>query len=821
MRVLKFGGTSLANSERFLKVSDIVVNTHRKSQVALVLSAPAKVTNLLVALVDDAIKGGEGTTQIEQIISIFKELCTGIKACYKDFDAEGIEKLIDAEFSLVKQRVLGIQLLGQCPDNVQAFILSRGEKLSIACMESLLKARGEEVTKLCPVDTLKTLEGSYLESSVNIDLSRKLFAQLPENRSTIYVMMGFTGGNEKGELVLLGRNGSDYSAACLAACVNAESCEIWTDVDGVYSCDPRIVPDALLLPRMSYKEAMELSYFGAKVLHPRTIAPIARFHIPCLIKNSLNPEGKGTLIAQDGDLSIPIKGISDLKDISLINICGPGMKGMVGMAGRIFTCVSQAKVSIALITQSSSEYSISFCIHTKDSEIAKKALDEEFKLEIKDGLLDGIDIMDNKAIISVVGDGMQTARGIASRFFTSLALANINVNAIAQGSSERSISAVVSKNKVNEAIKICHQNFFSSLQFIDVLLIGCGGVGGALIEQIRKQQEILKQKKGIMIRVVGLCNSRHMLLNAEGIDLNSDYKTLLNEQPEGFSLESAKAFIVESHLINPVIVDCTSDEKISSQYVDFLSAGFHVVTPNKKANTSTMEYYRELRRAAQLRHRKFLYETNVGAGLPVIENLQNLIAAGDYLKEFAGILSGSLSYIFGKLEEGLSFSEATLKAKSLGFTEPDPRDDLSGMDVARKILILAREVGLELNLSDIEVEMALPPGFNAEGTTEEFLERLPQADAWFSKTIEEAKARGEVLRYVGSIVNGKCKVAIKAVPDTDPLYKVKDGENALAFLSDYYQPIPLVLRGYGAGTQVTAAGVFADILRTLNWKREA
>ena len=284
MRVLKFGGTSLANSERFLKVSDIVVNTHRKSQVALVLSAPAKVTNLLVALVDDAIKGGEGTTQIEQIISIFKELCTGIKACYKDFDAEGIEKLIDAEFSLVKQRVLGIQLLGQCPDNVQAFILSRGEKLSIACMESLLKARGEEVTKLCPVDTLKTLEGSYLESSVNIDLSRKLFAQRPENRSTIYVMMGFTGGNEKGELVLLGRNGSDYSAACLAACVNAESCEIWTDVDGVYSCDPRIVPDALLLPRMSYKEAMELSYFGAKVLHPRTIAPIARFHIPCLIQ---------------------------------------------------------------------------------------------------------------------------------------------------------------------------------------------------------------------------------------------------------------------------------------------------------------------------------------------------------------------------------------------------------------------------------------------------------------------------------------------------------------------------------------------------------
>lgn len=821
MRVLKFGGTSVADAQRVINVSEIAINTSIQVQTALVLSAPAGVTNILVSMVKSALAGSDCKNEFNALDQIIRPLITNLSAQYPKFEGEKVLAFYEDIVSELQRRVSGITLLGSCPDPVAAYIECRGEALSIAIMSELLRAREQQVQVIDPVEIL-VCDGKFLESSVDIEASIERFKRLTIDPKAIVLMSGFCGGNRQGQLVLLGRNGSDYSAACLAAVSKAQCCEIWTDVDGVYSCDPRAVPDAVLLRRMSYKEAMELSYFGAKVLHPRTITPIAQYRIPCLIKNTLNPQGEGTLISEETDRNLITKGISDLKNVSMINVSGPGMKGMVGMAGRLFSCISRANVSIVLITQSSSEYSITFCVHSEDAFAARSAIEEEFKLELNAHLLDPIEIQDKKAIISVVGEGMRTAKGVSSKFFRALAQANINVNAIAQGSSERSISAVIDGSKVSEAVFSCHTAFFSGRQIIDLIIVGVGGVGSALLKQIAKQRDELKKRNGIEIRVICVANSTSFVKDPVGLKIEQVETMLKGSQNGPFTIEEAKRLVDDSHLVNPVFVDCTSSDGIALSYLELMQAGYHVVTPNKKANTNSYEYYTGLRNIAQKCRRKFYYEATVGAGLPVINTLQNLLAAGDRLIEFNGIMSGTLSYIFGLLDEGKSLSQATKDAYERGYSEPNPRDDLEGMDVARKLLILARECGYKLDLSDIEVECPVDVKYLEGNNAQEVLENLKGADEEFAKKVELAKQEGKVLRYVATIKDGgKCSCGIKAVGPEDPLFKVVGGENALSFTSAYYQPIPLVIRGYGAGTEVTAAGVFSDILRLQNWTREA
>ena len=812
MLVQKFGGTSLATTEKLISVADIISNTVKTTTTAVVLSAMGKVTDKLIEIINAATNNGDWNTMIIALEDEHKKTLTELNCAY-NLDSHKQRNSISYLFLDAQAKLKGTSILGQCPNNIYSELITLGEHLSVAIMYSQLVSRGLNVEIIDPRSVIIT-DNNSIEGEVNMDITTENLAKYNQKNVDVFLMAGFAASTRSGKATTLGRNGSDYSAALLAISLDADSCEIWTDVDGVFNANPREISSAYLIPQLSYYEAIELSYFGASVLHPKTITPLMQANIPCVIRNTNNLSCTGTTISHHANQSDNFAtAISSLHDISMVTVSGPGFKGMVGMAARVFDAMSKENINLILITQSSSEYSISFCIDTESKVKALSCLEQTFALELKNKLLEPIHFKDKLAIITLISDNMKRRHGTAAQFFQSLAIANVNIVAIAQGSNERSISAVIKEEKTIRGLRSCHQLFFDTKQQVEIILIGCGLVGDAFLQQILKQKNYL-QKQNIHIKVCGIINSKGALLSETDIDINH-YKQQLNSDSTYINTEILKNFRQQSNMINPIIIDCTSSHSIAKKYLEFFQAGFHIVAANKKANTLSQSYFHQLKKTARKYNRQFNYETNVGAGLPVIDTFRNLISAGDTLIKFEGILSGSMSYIFGKLDEGLPLSEAVLKAKSKGFTEPDPRDDLSGMDIARKVLIIARESGMELELEDVKVDSLLTTDLKNCQSTEEFLQRLPELDDSITKLSQEARSEKAVLRYVGTVSKNKCTVKIKKIAFSSALYSVKDGENAISFFSQYYQPIPMVLRGYGAGADVTAAGIFSDVMNIL------
>ena len=828
MITLKFGGTSMAHARRILASSDIIINRAKEDRLSVVVSAAAGISNTLQSAIEATTSGISGSNYVADIKNTHNEICLELQSKLPGFDAEKVMARLEPNFEELDKLLAGCVSFGECPDTVHCRIMGMGELFSAPIMEAVLIAKKQSVIFL---DSRKFVftTGNQKEGEADYALCNEACAQFRDGanptQTRILLFPGFictwkAGTGAKPVMGLLGRNGSDFSAAIIGASLRAKRVEFWTDVDGVYTADPRVVKDAILVDDMTYEEAMELSFFGSKVLHPKTLAPLQAKGIEAWSLNSHNPSARGTRIGKGPyERKSPVCGISCLKKVSMVSVSGTGMKGRTGMASRIFAAVGQANISILLITQSSSEYTISFCVRDSESNKVQDVLNRELSLEIAEGLINPIEVVSDCAIVSVVGDGMIQNRGIAEKFCDALASQDINNLAIAQGSSERCISSVIRGDMGDTAVRVINRFFFNTAKSIEVFAFGAGTIGGTLIDQIAAQHDKLLEEN-IDIKVMCITTIDGMTLNEEGIDLANWREMMKNPEIKFVSsdnnVDEIIKFVQRVKPLNPVFVDCTASYDLPERYLDLIKAGMSIATPNKRANSMNIDFYRSIRETAAKMHRKFLYETNVGAGLPIIDTLQNLYRSGDKLSSFNGIMSGSLSYIFGKLDEGVSFSQAVKEAKELRYTEPDPRDDLNGMDVARKALIISRESGMDIELSDITMYKVFPEDFDSTGTVDEFMANLPKVDDYFAKKIADLKKEGKVLRMGATIKDGKVSVGMIEVTADDPLYGVRGGENAFVFYTERYSPIPLTVRGYGAGAGVTAAGVFGDILRTVN-----
>jgi aspartokinase/homoserine dehydrogenase 1 len=805
VKVLKFGGTSLGDANRIKNVARIIEEAAREcTQSIIVLSAMVGVTDMLLEAAHEA------TSNSDKAQSILDLLCQKYESGFHEVMLDlNTKKQVEEITTELKDIIKGISFVRECSPRTLDFVLSFGERLCAFLMSLLLQKKGIAAEFVDARNVIVTDDNHGRAGVDTHETNIRLKKAMKDDKT--YVVTGYIGATPGGVTTTLGRGGSDYTASLIGAALKVDRIEIWTDVDGFMSADPRLIKEAFVLPRVSYEEAMEMSYFGAKVIHPQTIHPAVVEDIPVLIKNSFHPERPGTVITKSSDDSdFPVKGIASFGGISLLNLQGSGMVGVPGVASRLFGTLAKNKINVIMISQASSEHSICFAIRTQDAELARKALSEEFESEIITGKIDKIIKNDNLTIVAAVGDNMKGTPGIAGKLFDSLGKNSINVIAIAQGSSERNVSLIVNSQNAEKSVSVIHSAFYLSKTVANLFVIGVGSIGSVLLKQIQEEKEELLQRKGLQLNICGVADVNKMVVDEHGIDL-SKWKELLQASVNKTSIDEILKRLKSFRLVNTIIVDCTAADEISRRYPEFLRAGLHIVTPNKKANTMEQSYYDELKKLTKDHRLHYRYEATVGAGLPVISTLQNLIYSGDDIIKIEGILSGTLSYIFNNLATGKPFSRIVRDAYDNGFTEPDPRDDLSGLDVARKILILARESGHKLELGDVQLTPVLPEHY-MEGNLETFWKKLPVEDAKFKQMHEHATANGNRLRYIAAFNEGVCKVGIREIPSDHLLSKASTTDNIVQITTKRYFESPLTVHGPGAGREVTAGGIFADII---------
>ena len=815
MRVLKFGGSSLSTPATIREVGRILLAARRREPVIAVVSAFQGVTNQLLECARLAERADVRYTELFEQIARRHRAAVGRLVGSRSGRVRG---QVDALLAELASTLQGIHLLRHCPSRALDMTASFGERLSALIVAAYLNKTHPAVF-VDARDFLVT-DDQFTHAGVNFNRTNRrthaYFAHVFRRSGRVLpVATGFIGATEDGQTTTIGRNGSDYSAAIIGAAVGASMIEIWTDVDGVLSADPRVVPSAFVQPRMTYEEAMELSYFGAKVLHSATIAPAVAKRIPLLIKNTFNPDAPGTLISRtaedDGKLA---KGITSVGDLSLLTLRGPGMVGVPGVAERVFRALAARTVNVILISQASSEHTICLGVQSPKASAAVAALMQEFQLEFHHHRLQ-VDVKAGQAILAVVGEGMKGRPGVAGKVFESLARQNINISAIAQGASERNISCVIDEAQQVRALNAIHQGFFESRTRLALAVIGVGNVGGAVLRQLQQQRAYLLSK-GFDVTVVGLANSTRFLADARGIDLSRWQQGL---QAAGDRMEPGvfAARIAAMELTNAALVDCTVGPSIVEAYPAFIDANLHIITPNKWANALPWKRYSALMALLERRRRHFLFEANVGAGLPIVSTLRDLIASGDEIVRIEGILSGTLSFLFNTFDGRVPFSTLVRDAHRMGYTEPDPREDLSGQDVARKLLILARQIGLRMDLDEVRVDSLVPRALERGRFTGRFFSAFQRCDADLAARVGRAAARGAVLRYVGTLDGGRGRAGLKEFPLGHPLASAKSSDNVIAFTTKRYAKTPLVVQGPGAGADVTAMGVFSDILKLLHY----